>query len=83
MVDFIMQVVDYGITNLVKSPRYDLGCEIIGDIVRGTIMFLPTACQLLKGLRGLFPAMHWHLKRFDSNPNRHSSTAFRPPAALR
>jgi len=82
MVDFIMQVVDYGITNLVKSPRYDLGCEIIGDLVHGTIMFLPTACQLLKGLLGLIPAMHWHLKRFDSNPNHHSSTAFGPPAAL-
>ena len=27
VVDYIMQVVDYGITNLVESPRYDLGCE--------------------------------------------------------
>ena len=27
VVDYIMQVVDYGITNLVESPCYDLGCE--------------------------------------------------------
>ena len=27
VVDYIMQVVDYGIMNLVESPRYDLGCE--------------------------------------------------------
>ena len=34
VVDYIMQVVDYGITNLVESPHYDLGCEkIIGDLV--------------------------------------------------
>ena len=56
-----MQVVDYGVSNLVEPPQYDLGCKIIGDLVRGTIMFLPTACQLLKGLRGLFLAMHWRL----------------------
>ena len=58
VIDFIMQVVDYGVKNLVEPPRYDLGCKIIGDFVRGNIMFLPTACQLLKGLRGLFPAMY-------------------------
>ena len=27
VVDFITQVIDYGITNLVESPRNDLGCE--------------------------------------------------------
>ena len=27
VVDYIMQVVDYGITNLVESSRYDLGCK--------------------------------------------------------
>ena len=58
MIDFIIQVVDYGVTNLVEPPRYDLGCKIIGDLVHGTVMFLPTACQLLKGLHGLFPAMY-------------------------
>ena len=33
MVDFIMQVIDYGISNLMESPRYDLVCEIIGNPV--------------------------------------------------
>ena len=32
-VDFIMQVVDYGIKNLMESPRYDLVCEIIGKLI--------------------------------------------------
>ena len=27
VVDFITQVIDYGITNLAESPRNDLGCE--------------------------------------------------------
>ena len=27
VVDYVMQMVDYGITNLVESPRCDLGCE--------------------------------------------------------
>ena len=37
-------MVDYGVSNLVEPPRYDFVCKIIGDLVCGTIMFLPTAC---------------------------------------
>ena len=63
MINFIMHMIDYSVLNLVEPQRYDLGCKIIGDLVHRTIMFLPTACQLLKGLRRLFPAMHWHVKK--------------------
>ena len=64
----------YGMTNPCGIPTlwFGLWKEIIGDLCHGTIEFLPTACQLSKGVTWALPSHALSFIKVWINPSGHS-----------
>ena len=83
MVNFITQVIAYGMMNLMESPRYDLGCERNHWWSLSWNYRVPTHyMSIIKKITWALPSHALSFIKVWLNPSLHFSTACGPLAAL-